>query len=119
MVELNMTRLKSIIKYLLSAGLIVAPALAQARLAIPNPAPGVLPEYASDPVAFIFAIINILLTVAGLLAVLFIIIGGFQYITSGANGELAESAKKTIQNAVIGLIVIILSFVIVRVINTA
>ncbi|MBX4186747.1 MAG: hypothetical protein KW802_00590 [Candidatus Doudnabacteria bacterium] len=68
---------------------------------------------------FILKIINIALAVAGLIAVLFLIIGGFRYITSAGNEETAESAKKIIINAIIGVVVIILSFVIVRVISNA
>ncbi len=68
---------------------------------------------------FVMRIINIALAVAGLIAVLFLIIGGFRYITSAGNEETAESAKKIIINAIIGVVVIILSFVIVRVISNA
>jgi len=68
---------------------------------------------------FIMKIINIALAVAGLIAVLFLIIGGFRYITSAGNEETAEQAKKIITNAIIGVVVIILSFVIVRVISNA
>ena len=38
---------------------------------------------------------------------------------AGGNEETAESAKKTIINAIIGIVVVILSFVIVRVISNA
>ena len=68
---------------------------------------------------FIMKIINIALAIAGLIAVLFLIIGGFRYITSAGNEETAEQAKKIITNAIIGIVVIILSFVIVRVISNA
>lgn len=64
-------------------------------------------------------IIQILLAVAGLIAVIFLIVGGFRYITAGGNEETAEAAKKTITNAIIGIVIIILSFVIVRVISNA
>lgn len=53
------------------------------------------------------------LGLAGGIAVLFLILGGLQYITSSGNKDKAEQAKKTILYAVIGLIVIALSFVIV------
>ena len=43
----------------------------------------------------------------------------FRYITAGGNEETAETAKKTITNAIIGIVVIILAFVIVRVISNA
>ena len=69
--------------------------------------------------SFILKIINIALAVAGLIAVLFLIIGGFRYITSAGNEETAENAKKIIINAIIGVVIIILSFVIVRVISNA
>ncbi len=50
-------------------------------------------------------------------AVLFLIIGGLQYITASGNEKRAEAAKSTILYAVIGLVVILLSFVIVGVIK--
>ena len=114
-----MNKIKKFLQLGTSLTLLALPIMVQARLNIPNPAPGVLPANANSPAALLFLVINILLSIAGLLAVLFIIIGGFQYITSGANSELAETAKKTIQNAIIGLVVIILSFIVVQVINQA
>ena len=67
----------------------------------------------------VLRVINIALAVAGLIAVLFLIIGGFRYVTSAGNEETAEQAKKIITNAIIGIVIIILSFVIVRVISNA
>jgi uncharacterized membrane protein len=46
-------------------------------------------------------------------AVLFLIVGGLQYITAAGNEKRSEAAKSTILYAVIGLVVILLSFVIV------
>lgn len=62
-------------------------------------------------------IIELLLGVVGVITLLFIIIGGFQYILSGANPDLAEQGKKTIKNAVIGLVIVILSYIIVVVVT--
>jgi hypothetical protein len=103
----------------IAAGVLFVPFAAYAKLPIPNPAPGTLPGNSGgyDAPALLFTIINILLAFTGLVAVLFIIIGGFRYITSAGNEELAEAGKKTLQNAIIGLIIIILSYVIVSVIN--
>lgn len=64
-------------------------------------------------------IIQVLLAIAGLVAVIFLIVGGFRYITAGGNEETAEAAKKTITNSIIGIVIIILAFVIVRVIANA
>ena len=61
-------------------------------------------------------VIQTLLFFAGGVAVLFIIIGGFWYITSAGNEEQAEKGKNALINAIIGVVIIILSYVIVTVI---
>ncbi len=92
--------------------------LASAQFTTPNAGGTGLPNDTSIS-GFILKIINIALAVAGLVAVLFLIIGGFRYITSAGNEETAGQAKKVITNAIIGIVIIILSFVIVRVISNA
>jgi hypothetical protein len=67
---------------------------------------------------FLF-IIESILGIVGILAILFIVIGGYQYITSGGSDEQAEIGKKTLTNAIIGLIIVILSYSIVLVIINA
>ncbi len=67
-------------------------------------------------VQFIGSIINLLLTFAGAIAIVFVIIGGYWYITSGGNEEQAEKGQKTLTNAIIGVVVVILSYVIINVI---
>ncbi len=66
----------------------------------------------------IIAITNLVLGVAGAIAILFVIIGGFQYILSGANEDLAKRGKATLTNAIIGLIIIVLSFTVISVVYT-
>jgi hypothetical protein len=61
-------------------------------------------------------IVNILLPISGIIAVFFIIVGGFQYMFAGMNEKLAAQGKNTLRNAVIGLIIIILSYVIITVV---
>ena len=60
---------------------------------------------------------NFLLATIGVLAILFIIIGGLQYVTSAGNEENAKKGQKTITYAIIGLVVAILAFAIVQVVN--
>ena len=62
-------------------------------------------------------IIRIALYVAGAIAVLFLIIGGYMYLTSAGNEEQAEKGRKTVTNSLIGIVIIILSYVIVNVIT--
>ena len=69
---------------------------------------------------FIVNVIRMLLTFAAGIAVLFVIIGGFQYITSHGNEEQSEAGKKTLVNAIIGIVLIVLSYAIITVVaNTA
>ncbi len=60
-----------------------------------------------------FTIINYILGAAGLVAVVYLIIGGFNYITSGGNEETTKKAVRTLLNAVIGLVVIFAAYAIV------
>lgn len=64
----------------------------------------------------IVRVIKIMLGIAFAIAVLFLIIGGFYYITARGNEEQAGTGKQTIINALIGIVVIIMSYVIVNVV---
>ena len=57
-------------------------------------------------------ILNVVIGLAGLVSVIFIIIGGLNYMTSSGEAAKIEKAKKTILYAVIGLVVCALSFAI-------
>lgn len=61
-------------------------------------------------------IIEIGLMIVGYIAFFLILYGGFQYLTGGANPGQIESAKKTILNAVIGLVISIAAVAIVNLI---
>lgn len=58
--------------------------------------------------------IEIALTIAVFVAVGFIIYGGFRYIISSGDPSGVKKAKETIVNAIIGLVLAMLSFGIVR-----
>ncbi len=66
--------------------------------------------------ALIKTVINWMLGIAFAVAVIFLIYGGFLFITSAGNEESAEKGKSTVVNALIGIIIIILSYVIVNVV---
>lgn len=80
---------------------------------------GDAPACQNSASGLILSVIDIALWIAGTIAVLFLIIGGLRYVTASGNEEQAEGAKKTITHAIIGLVIIILSFVIVRIISNA
>lgn len=123
--NINIQKIANILSVVVVTMILVAPLLTAAQFQTPDAAaPGAggsstgLPNE-SSATAIIVRVIQILLAVAGLVAVVFLIIGGFRYITAGGNEESAEAAKTTITNAIIGIVIIILSFVIVRVISNA
>ena len=66
-----------------------------------------------------FLIQKILLPIVGTISLLFIIIGGFRYMTARGDQEAAASGKKTMTNAIIGLAIVILSYIIVVVVINA
>lgn len=57
--------------------------------------------------------------VAGVLAVIMIIVAGFQWTASGGNSETIISAKKRITNAIIGLLLVVFSYTILNTLNPA
>lgn len=65
----------------------------------------------------IVLILDVALMVVGSLAVLFLMWGGLRYLTARGNEEAAESAKKTMTNAIVGLIVVVLAFTMIRIIT--
>lgn len=64
-------------------------------------------------------IIEILLQLVGYVAVAFIIIGGYKYMTSAGEASGMVQARKTIMNAVVGLVISIFSVAIVNIIAGA
>lgn len=91
---------------------------------VPIPCPGIFssglgPAGRMTASGVIMDLILIALWITGTLSVLFVIIGGIRYVTAHGNEEQAEAAKKTILHAIIGVVIVVLSFVIVRVITNA
>lgn len=56
------------------------------------------------------AVLNIVFYVGIAMTLIFLIIGGIRYITSGGSKEGAEAARGMITNAIIGFIVVIGAF---------
>ena len=62
-------------------------------------------------------VISMLLVFFASLALLVVIWAGFRYLTSGGNAQRAEAAKKTFLNALVGFVVVLLSYVILKVVE--
>lgn len=61
-------------------------------------------------------VINWALGFAFIIAVIVLIYGGFRYILSAGNEEGAKTGRTAIFNALIGIVIIVLSFVIVQIV---
>ncbi len=62
----------------------------------------------------ILRVINWTFTIGGGLAVIYIIYGGFIYLTAGSDENKTGEARNSITSAIIGLVIIALSFTIVN-----
>ena len=93
--------------------------LAYARLATAqtNPSDDLFVDLGNNSFENLASVIaSFLIGLCGIVAVLYLIIGGYQYLTSGANPDLAKRGAKTVTHAIIGLIIVILSYIIVQVV---
>lgn len=87
-------------------------ALAAPPVRCPDDAP------CSELTVLITRISNTILLIVGVVAVLMLIIGGFQYITSAGNTETVGKAKNTILYAIIGILVTLLAYALVQYVIT-
>ena len=70
-----------------------------------------------DIVDFIIYIHQYAIIVGGILAMIVVIVAGFQLTASGGNSAIIGSAKKRIAGAITGVIILVLSFTILQSIN--
>lgn len=66
---------------------------------------------------FIQNIIQVLVTLAGLLSAGFFVWGGVGYITSSGNPESLERSKKTILYSAVGLAIVLAAFVLTNIVT--
>lgn len=77
-----------------------------------------LPKYCTATSILQFAI-NLILSLIGGITIIVMIMGGYQYITSSGNQEMANKGKQTILWAGIGLVVILMAAAIINIIVNA
>ncbi len=61
-------------------------------------------------------VIEYALYFSAIIAVFFIIYGGYQYIFSAGADDVAKSGRKTLTNALVGLVIIVLAYSLVQVV---
>lgn len=70
-------------------------------------------EISDDSLSDIISnIVKVILIAVGVLAVLYLIYGGVMYLTAGGEAEKASKGRTAITNAIIGIIIIMLSLAI-------
>lgn len=74
-------------------------------------------SFPSSIPAILLAIFEIILVVAGVLAVVFIVYGGFQYLITTGEPDKAKNARTTIINALVGLMITMFATVIVNLVG--
>ena len=83
--------------------MLAQPVFAQDTIGVPQPTDVIK---ITDIGQLISAIVAILLIIAALLAFLFLVIGGIQWITAGGDKAGMESARNRITHAIVGLIIV-------------
>lgn len=79
----------------------------------------IVPATGNNILDIVAGLINTALYIAGILAFIYLIYAGFQYITSGGDSTQAEKAKKNIAHVIIGIIIIALSYLIIQFVFSA
>lgn len=70
------------------------------------------------PTALIRAGINLILILAGLVAFLFLLWGGLQWILAGGDKEGTEKARKRITAALVGLVIVFAAYAIIQLVSS-
>jgi len=61
-------------------------------------------------------VLMFILATAFIVAVIFLVVGGYRYVVSQGNEEAVEKAKKTIWHSIVGIIVIVSAWVILSIV---
>lgn len=118
---------KAIVKYaarigvslfLIGALFVAVPPTTSAASVISNACNGSNKGFCNNQSASVYTVIknliNILITIGGIVAVVMIVVGGITYTTSAGDSTQIKRAKDTIVYAIVGLVVAIMAFAIVN-----
>ncbi len=105
--------MKKLVLTLIIGALVVIPVAVDAQVNTRDQIGTTFGLGSADLESTIINIVQWLLGFLGLIAVIFILYGGFVWMTAGGNEEKIAKAKKVISAAVIGLIVVLLAWAIV------
>lgn len=125
----NWRRLKNLLIFFLFSGLFFFLSrwcLAQWEIEYPSPTAkltsrpkwsdesGLTPARFKDLEVIFYNVVNMAAIAAGVATLVMIIVGGFGYLTAGGDAKKAEGAKNTLTYAVLGLVLLISGYIILR-----
>lgn len=64
-------------------------------------------------------ITNVMLFLIGAISVIMLIVGGIRYVVSGGDSTAVQNAKNTILYAIVGIVVALLAFAVVKFVTTS
>lgn len=108
-----MSKIKTFFFFILTLFISVGKASAQAIINIQDPASQFNHLYNLRPGQYVRTSILWLLGGSGVAAFIFLLLGGFQWITSGGDKDAAEKARKKIIFALTGLAIVFSAYAIV------
>ena len=76
------------------------------------------PAKFSDLETVFQSLVSAILGFAGITLFILLVVGGFKYITSGGDPKAVEGAKHTLTYAIMGLVVLLLSYLVLVLIKT-
>jgi len=96
---------------------LIEKAMAQVVAIKPAPVSGTVDSNSAEKVITSFgnSVFDLILLVGGILAVLYVMWAGVQYITAGGSAEKTKAARAGIINGVIGVIIIMAAFFIINI----
>ncbi|MCL5411816.1 MAG: hypothetical protein M1150_03755 [Patescibacteria group bacterium] len=68
--------------------------------------------------SLISVLLQAIFTIAGLTVIIFFLFGGIKFLTSSGDQKAIQSAKDTLTNAFLGIIIIFVSYWVVQIIQT-
>lgn len=74
-----------------------------------------LPRFSAN--ALITFLVKLLIVSAFIIAFIFLLIGGIRWITSAGDPKAVESAKNTVTAAIVGLLLVVSAFAIIRLVE--
>lgn len=75
-------------------------------------ATGNAPATLEDLEVVFYNVVSVIMAVAGIVFFLMLVMGGFKFMTAGGDPKNVESAKGTLTSAILGLVLVALSYLI-------